>query len=455
MEASVFRGATWTVLLVSILAIGATCQQPGESSSNPTSEVGPAISSNSNIAANASQPDSSGASDAGQNVDNVIRQLGTPFPLQMRPGGLAIGPFYVTTVTNSGFYQSASPVSGPGTTLWGDVVGANILATHTGGKTSLAFQTQPQMYLAGAQVFVNDQTGFSFIYSPTARWSINANVSLAYYQNQLLTNPQYLLAYSQGGLVLQRVFAQQVGSSMFQSENFSATYQMNGRTNLSLSPEVGVSSADVYGVWEFVRQLGFNASITRSVTPNLSLSANYEYSHSNASGGSEFVSEPSWNAQTMGIGFQDKLGRDWWISGRLAATYQQGTTTAWLPTGNLSVLRSFRRSTLSAAYSRNQAEEAFLSSGYFDQLDVAYSGQFGQKFGVSAGVGAYRTLLTSTHEHGKRANFSGSYRMRPNLAWTLGYQYSQQNGTATSLYNGRTSYFTFGLQWTLGASVQK
>ena len=45
--------------------------------------------------------------------DNGIRQLGTPFPLQLQPQGLKIGPFYLTSISDSAFYAvESSPGSG-------------------------------------------------------------------------------------------------------------------------------------------------------------------------------------------------------------------------------------------------------------------------------------------------------------------------------------------------------
>src|SRR5208283_5022236 len=68
---------------------------PAESATDGDAPAGSAASST--VADSASNNGSA-------NPDNTVRQLGTPFPLQLQPQGLKIGPFYVPSVSDSFFY---------------------------------------------------------------------------------------------------------------------------------------------------------------------------------------------------------------------------------------------------------------------------------------------------------------------------------------------------------------
>src|SRR5208337_4976872 len=78
----------------------------------------------------ADSPASSSAADnqadktASANPDNTVRQLGTPFPLQLQPQGLKIGPMYLTSVSDSFFYAVNTSPNYPTETAAGNSLGA-------------------------------------------------------------------------------------------------------------------------------------------------------------------------------------------------------------------------------------------------------------------------------------------------------------------------------------------
>jgi hypothetical protein len=113
-------------------------------------------------------------------------------------------------------------------------------------------------------------------------------------------------------------------------------------------------------------------------------------------------------------------------------------------------MKSFHKNTISAAYSRSTAAQVLLSSGYYDQADLAYASHFGQKFSANVGIGTFRSVQTGNHDSGRRAYASIGYHWRPNLVWSLGYSYAYQSSTQASLYNGTTNGFRVGLNWVLG-----
>jgi hypothetical protein len=122
----------------------------------------------------------------------------------------------------------------------------------------------------------------------------------------------------------------------------------------------------------------------------------------------------------------------------------------WTPTGNLGIVKTLPKGSLSVAYSRTQAEQVLLSSGYFDQLDFSYTHSFSRNLSMSLSGGAFRTVETVAHGTGKRIGGSVFYKWAHNLSWTAGYNYSNQSGNLPNLNLGDTTYISFGLNWNPG-----
>src|SRR5271167_1605953 len=91
--------------------------------------------------------------------DNGIRQLGTPFPLQLQPQGLKIGPFYLTSISDSAFYAVETSPGQPTQTLVGNSTTASLSSSKQLGRGSLAFQANEQLSIAGSQPYFNQTAG--------------------------------------------------------------------------------------------------------------------------------------------------------------------------------------------------------------------------------------------------------------------------------------------------------
>jgi len=383
-------------------------------------------------------------------ADSHIKQLGTAFPLHMDPGGYRIGPVHLVDVSSSGFYNTATPQQGPSQSYWGTSVASDFAYTRKTDRGVLAIQGNPVVTMGSGSAYFNTDGSLDYVRMLSPRWTMNASAAVTFYQNEfLLQTPQYLLAYAAGGLVLQHLYVQQKGSTIFESNSLSFNYQLSGRTQLSLSPNIGLSLNDVDGSALTVGQLGGGATLTHSFTPERSgfvyTNVTRAYSTQAQSNGSN-----AWNTSSIGGGFTQSFQHSLFLSASLGASSQQGIGSHWLPTGSLSVMKTFHDHTISAAYSRSTAAQTLLSSGYFDQVDISYISHFGQKFSTSVGIGAFRSIETTSHNHGRRAYASFGYHWRPNLVWSLGYSYSDQTSTQTTAYNGMTSGFRIGLNWTLG-----
>lgn len=378
----------------------------------------------------------------------------------MDPGGYRVGPVHFLDISTSGFCDIATPNGQSTQEFWGTSIGTNIVYTHPVNNGMLAVQGNPMISVSDGTPYVNLTGGIAFTKQVTARWSMSAFAQTTFYQNTyLLQTPQYLLAYAAGGIVLQNLYAQHTGSTMYESNGFSMNYLMSGKTQLSLTPNVGLSYTREVGASYLLGQVGGGATLTHSFTPYFSalVFGTVARSYSDEPVNTPLLNAPdtgnisSWNTYSVGVGVNQKIGASWYFTGSIGASLQQGlNNSSWMPTGGATIMKSMRRGTISAAYSRTEAAQVLLSSGYFDQADLAYVTQVNSRISASLGLGAFRSVGTGSSERGKRAYGNLSYRWIRNLAWQFGYNFSSQNGTQRSLYFGDTSYFSVGLNWVLG-----
>jgi hypothetical protein len=424
-------------------------QTPGDSSSQISGDT-----PNQDVAGSASINPPGVAVAA--NPDNTIYQMGTPFPLQLQPQGLKLGPFYLTDVSDSFFYAVNTSPGFPTQTYLGDSLQGNLVSTkqfNNGGI--LAVQARGQLSITQSQPFFN--TGIVATYSDqlTEHLSLSGSAQLTYFQNSILANPQYLLSYQNSGIVQQSLYFLQSSYSAYESNYLSLSYQLGERTQISLTPIVGATFQYLQGGWSNVHQFGGGVAVTRILTPDISVSGFYNLSYAVTSGVAS--SSPNWVSQNLGLSLQGVFlrYRGWSLGGSVSASTQTyGGSYTVTPTGSLRLMKSFGQSSISAAYTRTEASYVLVSSGYFDQADIGYHRKLGQNANLSVGVGEYRTSYTAYRQTGTRAGGSVDYMFSPRLSLNAGYNYAHQNGTLPSNlapFVENVSYFSIGLKWLLGS----
>jgi hypothetical protein len=380
---------------------------------------------------------------------SLMKRLGTPFAFSVQPNGTKFGPLTITDLSNSGFAVFSSSPGFPSQTLWGTTTSADIFWQNHSSKNNWTFQTTPAVSITDGTAYLNENAGLAFTRQISERWTMSATNQFSYLQNTFLQDPQNVLAYGNGGYYMQTLFAQQKGAATYDSTNMSMNYLMSGRTQLSIIPQLGLTFADQNGSMNLITYLGGGATINHNLSATRSISFNYNYVYSKSS--LDTVGPASaWNTNTFGVGFRQEFGQSWWLSGNLSASYQSGVDSYWLPVGNIGLMKTFRNGAFSVGYSRSQAEQVLLSSGYFDQVDLAYSRNFGRRISASIGAAAFRTIQTSTHGQGERYFGSFYYRWVHNLSWVASYNYSSQSGNQPTLNLGNTTYISVGLRWMLG-----
>jgi len=394
--------------------------------------------------------------------DNTVRQLGTPFPLQLQPQGLKIGPFYVPSISDSFFYAVNTAPGQPTSTLTGNSLMANLVYSKQFTQSTLTFQGREQFSVSQGQPYFNQTMTLNFADRLTERWSLSAAANFTYFQNTLLANPQYLLYNPTNGTVQQTGFAYTSGYTIYETNNLSLSYQMSGRTQITFTPILGATFEDQPGIgWTNVHEFGGGVAVTRSLTPDLNLGVFYAAYYSSTSGAAS--SSPNWVTQNMGVTFSGRFlqFRGWSLGGSVYVSSQQSSgSTTFTPAGNLYVTKSFRggASRILASYTRSEASNFIVSSGYYDQGDISYNQRIGQKIQANVGVGAFRTSNTGGYvngpgyyENGKRAGGGINYQWSPRVSLHANYDFSHNSGTQVNYYRGNTNFLSFGVTWALGA----
>jgi len=439
-----------------VAAPGVGAEAPAEISADTPSQTPSDTAADGSASSTSNSPaDNTANNTTPANPDNTVRQLGTPFPLQLQPEGLKIGPFYVPSISDSFFYAVNTAPGQPTSTLAGNSVMANLVFSKQFSQSTLSIQAREQFSLTQLRPYFNQAIVLNFTDQLTERWSFSAAANFIFFQSSLLANPQYLLYNPSNGTVQQTGFAQTTGYTIYETNNFSMSYQMSGRTQITFTPILGATLQDQQGVWSNVHQFGGGVAVTRSLTSNLSLSGFYVLSYSATSGAAS--SSPGWISQSLGASFQGTFFqfRGWSLGGNLYVSSQRsgGSGSYTLtPAGRLTLLKSFRggTSSIAAAYSRQEASNILVSSGYFDQGDISYNQRIGQKIRTNVGVGAFRTVNTG-YEHGKRVGGGINYQWSPRVGLYANYNFAHNSGTQSTFFAGNTNVLSFGLTWALGS----
>jgi len=466
MRKDLIRRSLWIAGLVLLFAVGmaAAQEQDQPSQDQPSSDVPTSSSSETDAAfpdatASPGTDDTSNAMSAdlysASSPYSGLPPLGTPAPIQAPNSELHLGPFYLTGVSESVYYSTVNPQNGNHTSFWGDNIEAGVVLSEKIGKNgALSFHASPQVLFASGRTWFNDTNGLAFNYQVNDRWTLLASTQLAYFQNSILTNPQYALVNTSGGYVLQTLYLQTIQPAFYYYSNFSAAYRLGTKTTLSISPTIGFSMAEVSGPLVLAHSFGGTVSVAHQYSERGSVSVFYGFAQSTTSN-TPAPGSSSWNSSSFGVGISQGLaGETWSLAFNVAANAQQNSSANFSAIGNVALIKKLPQGSISANYSRSEATLLLASPGYFDQGSISYNRNFGEKLGTNIGVGAYRSSQTVSNDaHGVRLSGSIFYQWLPSLNMTAGFFLGQQagaNGNSLQLFNGRSNTFDVGLYWTPG-----
>ena len=479
MRKSIVWRAFWMgaiiVLFTSMMAMGQETEQP-------SSDV-PAESSSSSDAPPPDTVASPGTEDTSNTISGDLYNasspytglppLGVPAPAQGLTSGAHLGPFYLTGISDSFYYSTVSPQSGSQNNnssgygnFWGNNITAGVALTHQVGENgTLQFHAMPQVLMSNQRTWFNEISGLSFTDQLTDRWTLNINTQLAYFENSILTNPQYALVNTSAGYVLQTIYQQTTHPAFYQYSTISASYSLGEKTTLSFTPTAGVSLSNSSGPLNSSYQFGGAVAVSHQYSSKGTVSVFYGLTHSvvpgvNGSG------TTNWNSSSFGVGLSQGFGGETWSFAFNVATNTQSTPQLnWSVIGNAALIKRFGdgSSSLSVIYTRSQSALLTLSPGYFDQANITYNRMFGEKWNGNVGVGAYRSnqnvqTVYVNNAHGVRVSGSVGYQILPSLTASAGFFVGQQFGAGGNqyyLFNGRSSSFNVGLTWTPGRDAYR
>jgi hypothetical protein len=474
MRKSLVWRALWMGALVLLVAVGAALAQEAEQPSSDTPADTPSVANDT-----VSPPPDAVASPGTDDLSNAISAdlynasnpytglppLGMPAPAQAPSSGLHLGPFYLTGVSDSAYYSTVNSQGGNSTTYWGNNIIAGIsLSENVGENGHLSFRAVPQVLFSSGHTWFNEVNNLAYTNQLTDRWTLSATSSLAYFQNSILTNPQYALVNTSAGYVLQTIYTQTTQPAFYQYTNVSASYQLGTKTTLSLTPTAGVSFTNSSGPLTVSYQFGGSAAVSHQYSNKGTVSVYYGFSHS-VIPASNTTGPNGWNSSSFGVGISQGLGGETWsLAFNVASSSQATPDLTWSVIGNAALIKKFRdsSSSLFAAYSRSQSALLTQTPGYFDQASVGYNRPFGEKTNVNVGAGWYRSdtnvqTLYVNNAHGVRVNGSVFYQLLPSLSASAGFFLGQQYGAGGNqlyLFNGRSNSFNIGLTWTPGREAR-
>ena len=134
------------------------------------------------------------------------------------------------------------------------------------------------------------------------------------------------------------------------------------------------------------------------------------------------------------------------VVGATLSTYS-GSGSYWTSSGSASVFKSFRRSSISAVYSRGQYLGGYVTNHVGDRADVLYRQRLTMRLGFTGSLGYQRELQASTGAYGKYGEGELNYDLTPSTGVFGDYVYKIQTGDSVQLFNGTRNFISFGIRW--------
>src|SRR5271157_2114600 len=135
-----------------VAAPGVGAEAPAEISADTPSQTPSDTPADGSASGTSNSPaDNTANNTTPANPDNTVRQLGTPFPLQLQPQGLKIGPFYLTSISDSFFYAVNNSQGEPTQSFAGNSLAANLVSTKPLSNGTLVVQARGQFSLSELQ----------------------------------------------------------------------------------------------------------------------------------------------------------------------------------------------------------------------------------------------------------------------------------------------------------------
>jgi hypothetical protein len=285
----------------------------------------------------------------------------------------------------------------------------------------------------------------------TRNWTIGLGDVFTYMGNRDLAVDTFFSADSASGNILQNNFLDSPSRLVSNEVHAGLYYQASARTRLSLLPSFTYIYNSPRGNFSSSagRYYGFSASLDHTIGPRTSVGVYY------SSQFAQFVQQDFQDTlfQTVGVRLARQLSQGWRIHGSVggsAATDFSGRPLRTTLTGDVGIMRVFRRSTLGLAYTRGFEFPGFLTRGYHDRADAEFSTQLTRRLFPSFSGGYFREDASPFQTRGVYGSARLRYRLFGGLSWLVSYVYRDQRGDGAQVSDGVRQSVVTGLQWVPG-----
>jgi hypothetical protein len=156
--------------------------------------------------------------------------------------------------------------------------------------------------------------------------------------------------------------------------------------------------------------------------------------------------------------YSQQLAPTFWITGRVgaeSAKYPGFNGTTWAVSTTASLVKTFSKGQLAAAYYRGSTLTNFQTNQQTDHADISYLYQITRLLSWTNGTGYFRTLGASPQQTGKYALSTMQYTLPHGLSLYGSYTRRNQWSTNELLISGNRNTFVLGIRWQPGAGIMK
>jgi hypothetical protein len=383
-----------------------------------------------------------------------VSRLGSSQWLQ--PGAhspLHLGPFYVGSADF--VFLAANDLSGtqslPGSVgnyNYLGIVRTNINFDHLFKDGRFTFQYLPEMTVVNGQVssnFNNESLTYTYTRPLSSRWNFSIVDNFNSVDGRILYGDFGLDVNSVSGNGVQNPFLASNERWISDTATSTLTYIFSARDQLNFTPSFEYEHTSFSTFPSNGYNYGGSVNWTHMLSPTKSFGLFVDFSQRVYS--SEFS-----NSLYSGFGgsFSDRLSPTLVFLISAAASSGLGTGSGGLTaTGDISLHKVFRTSSLALEYYRGITTGPYLINGYTSRGDGAYEKRLGQWWRASTGVAYESDSYTGGQITGIYGTAQLSYRISRNFDWFGAYARRWQLDAPATVQIGNINFISTGLTWNI------
>ena len=384
-----------------------------------------------------------------------VRTIGGSRLLTRRPGDINIGPIFLYSADAFQVYNYRTrfdSIAGRDITdkFISSVFRTNIAYDHRFRRGRFALQYQPRIVIQNGHAqtdYANQRINLDTIYTLSERFSLGITQNTMIYGSRDHFGDLYLDSDLSSGYVLDNPIANGATRWVYNTSAVHLTYRTSARTRFVTSPRFDFSYIGGTAALTAYRSRGAGARFELlhqlSLRRTIGVYQDIDWQHFTGTG-------PDTSYMSSGFEYIDEIRRSWFVfaTAGAASFTQAGGGRGWTPEARLSLVKAFKTSKLTLAFSRTHTSSGYISSRYNNRYDAGYSVRFGPKAIVDFGGGYFRENSFVEHLSGTYAIGRVRYQLLRQVSWFAMYTYRRQAGNSVQVPAERRNYFITGVQWT-------